>query len=71
LHGSSEAYIAADNRGIKAMSRMSNLLSSLSVGFKTARFNQALNRMSDRQLADIGIDRFDIPRRAREMASRG
>jgi uncharacterized protein YjiS (DUF1127 family) len=50
------------------MSRLSNLLGGLSVGFKTARFNQVLNRMSDRQLADIGIDRYDIPRRARDMA---
>jgi hypothetical protein len=50
------------------MSGFSNFLGRLSVGIKTSQFHRALSGMSDRQLADIGMTRQDIPRRAREMA---
>jgi uncharacterized protein YjiS (DUF1127 family) len=52
------------------MSRFSNYFTGVSERFKAARFNQILNQMSDRQLADMGFTRGDIPRRAREMARR-
>ncbi|MEP0324321.1 DUF1127 domain-containing protein [Bauldia litoralis] len=52
------------------MSRFSNYFAGFSERFKAARFNQVLNQMSDRQLADLGVTRADIPRHAREMAHR-
>lgn len=50
------------------MSRFSNYFSVVSDRFKTARFNQVLSQMSDRQLADIGVTREGIPQYARRMA---
>jgi uncharacterized protein YjiS (DUF1127 family) len=52
----------------KSMSRFSNIFSGFAEGFKAARFHHALSRMSDRQLADIGLTRESIPRRALELA---
>ena len=52
------------------MSRFSNYFAGFSERFKAARFNQVLSQMSDRQLADMGFRRSDIPRHAREMANR-
>jgi uncharacterized protein YjiS (DUF1127 family) len=52
------------------MSRFSNYFAGVSERFKAARFSHVLNEMSDRQLADIGVSRAEIPRRAREMARR-
>ena len=50
------------------MSRFSKIFAGVAEGIKTARFNEAMSRMSDRQLADIGLRREDIPRRAFELA---
>ena len=50
------------------MSGFSAFLGRLTVGIKTSQFQRALSSMSDRQLADIGVSRHDIPRRARQMA---
>lgn len=50
------------------MSGFSNFLSRVNIGIKTSQFHRALSGMTDRQLADIGVNRQDIPRRAREMA---
>ncbi len=49
-----------------------NTFSKVFAGFaevvRVARFHRALSQMSDRQLADIGISRNDISRRAFELA---
>lgn len=50
------------------MSRFSDYLTGFSERFKAARYNEVLTRMSDRQLADIGLSRGEIPRHARDMA---
>ena len=52
------------------MSRFSDYFAGVSERFKAARFNQILNQMSDRQLADMGFARADIPSHARKMARR-
>ena len=52
------------------MSRFSNYFSGVSERFQAARFTQVLSEMSDRQLADMGFSRADIPRHARQMATR-
>ncbi len=50
------------------MNKFSNVFTGLAEGFKAARFHHALSRMSDRQLADIGLSRDNISRRALELA---
>lgn len=50
------------------MSRFSKILTGVADGFKAARFRQAMSRLSDRQLADIGLSRENISRRALELA---
>ena len=50
------------------MSRFSDYLTGFSERVKAARFNQVLNQMSDRQLADLGFERANIARHARDMA---
>ena len=52
------------------MSKLSNILSGLADGLRMARYHQALSHMSDHQLADIGLTRDGISRRALEMAQR-
>lgn len=52
------------------MSGFSNYFATVSERFKAARFNQVLNQMSDRQLADLGFSRATIPEHARQMARR-
>ncbi len=43
-------------------------LVTLTEGFNAARTQHTLNRMSDRQLADIGLTREHVSLRALEMA---
>lgn len=50
------------------MNRFARTFSSLTDGFNTARLNHTLNRMSDRQLADIGLSRENVSLRALELA---
>ena len=50
------------------MSRFSRFFGGISEGFRAARYNQALNQLSDRQLADIGLSRGELPRHALELA---
>lgn len=50
------------------MSKFRRAAAGLAEGFMAARFHQALNDLSDRQLADIGLTRAEIPERARELA---
>ncbi len=50
------------------MNRFARAFSSLTVGFNTARLNHSFNRMSDRQLADIGLTRENASLRALEVA---
>jgi uncharacterized protein YjiS (DUF1127 family) len=52
------------------MNTFSKLFAGFSEGIRVARFHRALNQMSDRQLADIGISRDDIARRAIELAQK-
>lgn len=53
------------------MSKLSNFFSGISEGFRAARYSQTLNQLSDRQLADIGLTRSDISRRAMDLARKG
>jgi uncharacterized protein YjiS (DUF1127 family) len=50
------------------MNRFSRAFSTLTDGFNTARLNHTFNRMSDRQLADIGLTRENASLRALELA---
>ena len=50
------------------MNSFTRAFSSLTAGFNTARLNHTFNRMSDRQLADIGLSRENISLRALELA---
>lgn len=52
------------------MSTFSRVFGSISQGFRAARYTQALNQLSDRQLADIGLTRGEIARRAFELAEK-
>ncbi len=50
------------------MNNFKRYAAGVAEGFLTARYFQALSQMNDRQLADIGLARTDIARRARELA---
>ena len=50
------------------MNTFSKIFAGFSEGVRVARFHRALYQMSDRQLADIGLRREDIARRAIELA---
>lgn len=50
------------------MNRFSRVFTSLTEGLSTARLNHTLNRMSDRQLADIGLTRDTASLRALKLA---
>ncbi len=50
------------------MNRFSRVFNSLTEGFNTARLNHTFNRMSDRQLADIGLTRENASLRSLELA---
>ena len=50
------------------MNKFRNVFSGIADGIKAARFHHALNGLSDRQLADIGLTRENISRRALELA---
>ncbi|WP_421722763.1 DUF1127 domain-containing protein [Bauldia sp.] len=52
------------------MSRFSDLITGFSEHYKAARYSEVLNRMTDRQLADIGVSRSEIGQQARNMARR-
>ncbi len=49
------------------MSRFSRATARIAKRFMTARYEEALNRLSDRQLADIGLTREGIPASVREL----
>ena len=53
------------------MSTLSNIVAGLAEGLRMARLYQELSHMSDRQLADIGLTRDNISRRALDLARRG
>jgi uncharacterized protein YjiS (DUF1127 family) len=50
------------------MNRFARAFTTLTDGFHTARLNHTFNRMSDRQLADIGLSRENVSLRALELA---
>ena len=50
------------------MNRFARVFTSLTDGFAAARTNHRLNRMSDRQLADIGLSRETASLSALERA---
>ena len=50
------------------MSRFRRAAASIAQGFMAARYHQALSNMNDRQLAEIGLTRETISRRAFELA---
>ncbi len=50
------------------MNTVSKIFAGLVEGMRVAQYHRALSRMSDRQLADIGIGRDEIARRAIELA---
>jgi uncharacterized protein YjiS (DUF1127 family) len=50
------------------MSTFTRIFAGLAEGLRVARFHRALSQLSDRQLADIGVSRDEIPRRAVELA---
>jgi uncharacterized protein YjiS (DUF1127 family) len=50
------------------MNRFARIFNSLTGGVRTAREHLRLDRMSDRQLADIGLTREGISRRALKLA---
>ena len=50
------------------MSRFKRAAASLAEGFLASRYHEAMSRMSDRQLADIGVTRETISARACELA---
>ena len=52
------------------MSTFNRFFAGIAEGFRAARIHQALSRMSDRQLADIGVTRDGISQRAHELARR-
>ncbi len=52
------------------MNRFSRAFNSLTTSLSTARLNHTLNRMSDRQLADIGLSRENVSVRALELAQK-
>lgn len=52
------------------MNRFSNLLGGIADGVRAARLRAEFDRMNDRQLADIGLTRGDVPRKASEWTAR-
>jgi uncharacterized protein YjiS (DUF1127 family) len=50
------------------MSRFRRAAAGVAERFLTARYQQALSGLNDRQLADIGLTRAGIAQRARELA---
>ena len=50
------------------MNKFRNIFSGFAENVREARFQSALGRLSDRQLADIGLTRENISRRALELA---
>lgn len=50
------------------MSRFSNFFSRVTERVAASRYEQILGRMSDQQLAELGLRRRDILRHARELA---
>ena len=50
------------------MNSFSRIFEGLTAGLNTARLSHTLNRMSDRQLADIGLSRETVSQRALAMA---
>jgi uncharacterized protein YjiS (DUF1127 family) len=50
--------------------RRFNLLGGIADGIRAARLHGELSRMSDRRLADIGLTRQDLPRKAVEWSAR-
>ena len=50
------------------MNTFNRVAARLTEGFTAARTHHALSRMSDRQLADIGLTRENISLRALELA---
>ena len=50
------------------MSMFKRVAAGFAEGFMASRYHQALNNLSDRQLADIGLTRETIVRRAYELA---
>jgi len=50
------------------MMRFKRAAASLAEGFMTSRYQQALNHLSDGQLADLGLTRQTLRGRARQLA---
>lgn len=50
--------------------RRFNLLGGIADSIRAARLHSELSRMGDRELADIGLTRRDLPRKAAEWTAR-
>jgi uncharacterized protein YjiS (DUF1127 family) len=50
------------------MNTFSRIFAGFAEGVRVSRFHHVLSQMSDHQLADIGVRREEIARRAVEMA---
>ena len=52
------------------MNTFTNIFGGIADGIRARRLHGELDRMSDRRLADIGLTRADLPRKAVEWATR-
>ncbi|MCP4385736.1 MAG: DUF1127 domain-containing protein [Hyphomicrobiales bacterium] len=52
------------------MSGLSTFFGGIADGIRAKRLHGELDRMSDRRLADIGLTRHELPRKAVEWSSR-
>ena len=52
------------------MNAFTKFFGGIADGFRAAQLHGRLDRMSDRRLEDIGLNRQDLPRKAMEWATR-
>lgn len=52
------------------MNAFAKLFGGIADGFRVAQLHSQLDRLSDRRLEDIGLNRQDLPRKAMEWATR-
>jgi uncharacterized protein YjiS (DUF1127 family) len=67
-YATSNTHIAHTSLTERFATVISNLFTKFALGMAEARYMTELSQLSDRELADIGINRVDIPAIARDAA---
>ena len=67
-YATTHTHIGHSSLGVRFSKFISAVVKNFSQSFEQARYMQELNSLSDRELADIGINRADIPTIAKDAA---